>query len=70
LNSERAPAAIFDLARDHGAPVSLRSLGLREQDLDRVCDLALSNQYPNPRSLEREGIRTLLQNAFEGRRPE
>ena len=69
LNSERAPAAIFDLARDHGAPVSLRSLGLREQDLDRACDLALSNQYPNPRSLERDGIRTLLQNAFDGRRP-
>ena len=69
LNGDRAPAAIFDLARDNGAPVSLRALGLREQDLDRACDLALSNQYPNPRSLEREGIRTLLQNAFEGRRP-
>ena len=49
--------------------VSLRSLGMREQDLDRACDLALSNQYPNPRSLERDGIRTLLQNAFDGRRP-
>jgi len=69
LNSDRAPAAIFDLARDNGAPVSLRELGLREQDLDRACDLALSNQYPNPRGLEREGIRALLQDAFEGRRP-
>jgi alcohol dehydrogenase class IV len=69
LGGERAPAAIFDLARDNGAPVSLRALGLREQDLDRACDLALSNQYPNPRSLEREGLRNLLQNAFEGRRP-
>jgi alcohol dehydrogenase class IV len=69
LNGDRAPAAIFDLARDNGAPVSLRALGLREQDLDRACDLALSNQYPNPRGLEREGIRALLQNAFEGRRP-
>ncbi len=68
LNAPRAPAAVFDLAHDHGAPVSLQSLGLREQDLDRACDLALSNQYPNPRSLEREGIRALLQNAFEGRR--
>jgi alcohol dehydrogenase class IV len=69
LNRDRAPAAIFDLARDNGAPVSLRELGLREQDLDRACDLALSNQYPNPRSLAREGIRALLQDAFEGRRP-
>lgn len=69
LGGDRAPAAIFDLAHDNGAPVSLRALGLREQDLDRACDLALSNQYPNPRSLEREGLRNLLQNAFEGRRP-
>jgi alcohol dehydrogenase class IV len=69
LGGERAPAAIFDLARDNGAPVSLRALGLREQNLNRACDLALSNQYPNPRGLEREGIRALLQNAFEGRRP-
>jgi alcohol dehydrogenase class IV len=69
LNRDRAPAAIFDLARDNGAPVSLRELGLREQDLDRACDLALSNQYPNPRGLARDGIRALLQDAFEGRRP-
>ncbi|MEY4713135.1 MAG: maleylacetate reductase [Pseudomonadota bacterium] len=69
LNASRAPAAIFDLARDHGAPVTLQALGLREQDLDRACDLALNNQYPNPRRLEREGLRALLQNAFEGRRP-
>ncbi len=69
LESSRAPAAIFDLARDHGAPVALQALGLREQDLDHACDLALSNQYPNPRELTRDGLRMLLQNAFEGRRP-
>ena len=35
----------------------------------RAADLAVQNQYPNPRPLEREAIRQLLQDAFDGRRP-
>ena len=53
----------------NGAPVALRDIGMREQDLDRACELALQNQYPNPRPLEAEGIRALLRDAYEGRRP-
>ena len=64
-----AAQAVYELARDNRAPVSLRALGMREADLDRACALAMSNQYPNPRPLEREGLRQLLQDAFEGRRP-
>jgi alcohol dehydrogenase class IV len=64
-----AAAAVFDLAHDNGAAVSLRALGMKESDLDTVCDMALQNQYPNPRPLERVALRELLQNAFEGRRP-
>jgi maleylacetate reductase len=65
-----APQAVWQLAKDNGAPTGLRDLGLRAQDLDRACDLALQNQYPNPRPLERGAIRALLQAAFEGDRPE
>ena len=61
--------AVFDLARDNGAPVALRDLGLKESDLNKACDIALQNQYANPRPLERVAIRQLLQNAFEGVRP-
>lgn len=64
-----APGAVFDLAAALGAPLALRDLGLRETDLALACDLALRNQYPNPRPLEAEGIRRLLADAFEGRRP-
>ncbi|HET8746103.1 MAG TPA: hypothetical protein VFM98_10900 [Ramlibacter sp.] len=32
--------------------------------------LALQNQYPNPRPLERTALRHLLQDAFEGNPPE
>lgn len=69
LEGKSAAQAVYDLARDNGAPVALRDVGLQESDLDKVCELALSNQYPNPRPLEQRGIRQLLQDAYEGQRP-
>jgi maleylacetate reductase len=60
---------VFDLANNNGAPVALQGIGLKESDLERVCDIAMQNQYPNPRPVERAAIRQLLQNAFEGVRP-
>ncbi len=70
LHGRSAAQAVFDLARDNGAPVALRDIGMQEGDLDRACDIAMQNQYPNPRPLDRDAIRGLLQNAFEGLRPE
>ena len=70
LNSERAGAAVFDLARRHGAPVALRNIGMPADGLDRAAELAVSTPYPNPRPLERQAIRDLLQHAFDGTRPD
>ena len=67
--SGSAAQAVYDLARDNGAPVALRDIGMKEADLDLACEHALKNQYPNPRPLERGAIRALLQNAWEGVRP-
>jgi alcohol dehydrogenase class IV len=64
-----AAQAVYDLARDNGAPVALRDIGMQAADLDRACDIAMQTPYPNPRPLQREAIRALLQNAFEGARP-
>ncbi|KAF1067404.1 MAG: Maleylacetate reductase [Variovorax sp.] len=64
-----AAQAVYELARDNGAPVALRDIGMKEADLDVACAHALQNQYPNPRPLERDAIRALLQNAWEGARP-
>jgi alcohol dehydrogenase class IV len=69
LGSPTAAQGAFDLAQRHGAPVSLRALGMKAGDLDRACELALQNQYNNPRPLEQAAIRQLLQDAFDGRRP-
>jgi maleylacetate reductase len=69
LAAPDAAQGAYDLARDNGAPVALRDIGMRAEDLDQACEIALRNQYPNPRPLEPKAIRGLLQDAFEGRRP-
>ncbi|MBA2965174.1 MULTISPECIES: maleylacetate reductase [Ramlibacter] len=70
LGGTSAAQAVFDLAQANGAPVALRDIGLQAADVDKACEIALQNQYPNPRSLERGAIRQLLQDAFEGKRPD
>jgi maleylacetate reductase len=69
LGGKSAAQAVFDLARNNGAPVALRDIGMKEADLDKACDIAMQNQYPNPRPLERVAIRQLLQDAYDGVRP-
>ena len=64
-----AAQATFDLAKNNGAPVALKDIGMKEVDLDKACDFVLQNQYPNPRPIVRSEIRQLLQDAFEGIRP-
>lgn len=63
------PSRLYDLVRDGGAPTSLRALGLSDNALEQATDLALRNPYWNPRPLERDGIRALLEDAWHGRRP-
>jgi maleylacetate reductase len=62
-------AGLWDFAKSLGAPLALRDLGLAEADLDRVADLAVQNPYWNPRTVNRESLRALLQNAWAGIRP-
>jgi maleylacetate reductase len=65
-----AAEGLFDLAASLGAPTSLAALGLKAGDLDKAADIAVQNPYYNPRPVTRDGIRALLQNAFEGQRPQ
>ena len=62
--------ALFDFARRMHAPLALRDLGLAEADLDRAAELATRKPYPNPADITRDGIRTLLQAAWEGAPPQ
>lgn len=68
--STEAPALMFELALRHKAPTALKDIGMREDGLDRAAELAVKDQYPNPRPLQKAAIRELIQRAFEGVRPE
>ncbi|ANB71789.1 maleylacetate reductase [Paraburkholderia phytofirmans] len=70
VGSSDVPGALYDLARDAGTPLSLAELGMRPEDIPKVRDLALKDQYPNPRPLEPDALETLLANAFHGARPD
>ena len=70
LGAGGAAQGVYDLAKRHGAPVALKDIGMPADGLDRAADLAVQNQYPNPRPLERAAIRELLQRAFDGTRPD
>lgn len=61
---------LHDFARALGAPLALKDLGLKEAQLDLAADLAVKNPYWNPRPVERDAVRALLQRAWEGARPE
>ncbi|CAL8481579.1 maleylacetate reductase [Caballeronia sp. S22] len=69
LGSENAALGAFELGRELNIPSGLREIGMQESDLDRACEIALSNPYWNPRPIAREPLRSLLQDAWDGRPP-
>jgi maleylacetate reductase len=69
LGTSDAAGGLFDLAVRIGAPTSLKAIGMPEDGLDRAATLATTNPYYNPRPVDYAGVRTLLDNAFHGRRP-
>jgi maleylacetate reductase len=64
-----AGAGLWHFARSVGAPLRLADLGLKETDLDRAAEIATKNPYANPRPVSRDGIRQLLQHAYDGHCP-
>jgi maleylacetate reductase len=61
---------LFDLAKGMGAPTSLKEIGMPADGLDKAAGIATESPYYNPRQPTREEIRELLEDAFNGRRPE
>lgn len=69
LASGSAAEGLYDLAASLGAPLSLAAIGMKADALDQAAEIAVENPYYNPRPVTKDGIRALLQNAFEGRTP-
>lgn len=69
--SEAAEAGplLFALNRTLSIPAALAQLDMPEQGLDEATELACTNPYANPRPVEREAIRALLQRAWQGATP-
>jgi alcohol dehydrogenase class IV len=69
LGVESAPMGLYELGHAVRAKMALRDLGLAESDLDRAADLAVEKPYWNPRPIERDAIRELLERAWTGEPP-
>ncbi|WP_137892975.1 maleylacetate reductase [Ramlibacter sp. 2FC] len=66
IGSSRAGAGLQDLARRCGAPLALKDIGMKAEDLPRAADLACQDPYWNPRAFQRSDVLELLQRAFDG----
>ena len=69
VGADDAAQGIYDLAVRLGAPIALKDIGMRHDDLDRAARLATENPYYNPRPVEYAGVRRLLEDAYQGTRP-
>jgi maleylacetate reductase len=65
-----AAGRLRDLAMALGAPTSLAAIGMPAEGLDQAADLTVAAVgTANPRPVDRDGLRALLQAAHEGRLP-
>lgn len=69
FGEQDAATALHSFAASVGAPLALRDLGLNSDDIDRAAEIAVSAPYWNPAPVDRAGIVTLLEAAWEGRPP-
>lgn len=70
FGGEAVGSALWTFSKSLGAPTALKDLGVDEADLDHVADLATRSPYENPRTITRDGIRSLLQRAWSGQAPQ
>jgi maleylacetate reductase len=69
LGTNDAAGGLYDLAQSLKIPLALKDIGMPADGIERVVALALKDPFWNPRPLEAEGIRALLQRAYGGEPP-
>jgi maleylacetate reductase len=69
LGAKSAAQGIYDLSVRIGAPIALKDIGMPVDGLDRAAEIATQSPYYNPRPVEYEGVRKLLEDAYYGKRP-
>jgi alcohol dehydrogenase class IV len=69
MGTSNAAAGIFELMERVNAPISLKEIGMRHDELPCAVSLVMAAPYYNPRRPSGEEIARLLEDAFHGRRP-
>ena len=67
LESEYPPKALKELAENAGAQTNLKSIGFREEDIDKAAEIIESKPYANVAPVTREGLVKMLTNAYHGK---
>ncbi len=71
IGTPKAATGLFDLVMRLEAPTALKNIGMKEEQLDEAISLVLEKVHiDNPRPVDKAGIRAILEDAYEGRRPE
>jgi alcohol dehydrogenase class IV len=69
LRAKDPAQGIYDLEVEIGAPTSLKQIGMPADGLDRAARLVVEHAYYNPRPVDFDGIRQLLEKAYKGLTP-
>ncbi|HPF47221.1 MAG: maleylacetate reductase [Alphaproteobacteria bacterium] len=69
MKTKSASGGVYDFARDINVPKSLKELGMREEHLDIAAKETVETTPFNPKPVDFQSVRALLQQAYEGIRP-
>ena len=70
LGAPSAAAGLYDLVQRIGAPTALKTIGMKEENLNESITLVLEKAPDdNPRPVDDVGVRAILEGAYAGRRP-
>jgi maleylacetate reductase len=69
LGTDDAPRGLYDLETRLGLEQRLSGIGMPREGIERAARIATESPYPNPRKVDYAGVVSLLNDAFEGRRP-
>ncbi len=66
LTNKPMGESLFELINTCKVVYKLEDIGMKKEDIDSACDIAMTNSYYNPRTFNKEQLHELLANAFEG----
>lgn len=71
LGAKGAATGLYELVERIGAKTALKGIGMKEEYIDEVVpQIVEAAPENNPRPVDEEGVRDILEGAYEGRRPE